>query len=355
MIRGLGSLSKAMFLGFRRDRTALFFTILFPLMFLVLFGGLFKDQGLSRAEVIQVGSVPVLDSLPPEARAELGKVLKIERAADLGPALDKVKQGDYAAAVEQQGDQVIVHYSAADAVRAGAVRTILQSVVQDANLAASGTAPRFSLADQQVEDKSLKTIQFVTPGLLGWAIATGATFGAALTLVTWRQKRILRRLRLAPIGATSVVGARVAVSVLVALIQTAIFIGVASLPYFGLKLSTYWWMVLPLVVAGTLAFLSIGLLAGSWAKTQESASAIVNLIVLPMAFLSGSFFPLDNAPAWLRAISQALPLKHLNQAMLDVMVRGRSPASVLPQIGLLLAFALVVSLLATKLFRWDDV
>ena len=54
-----------------------------------------------------------------------------------------------------------------------------------------------------------------------------------------------------------------------------------------------------------------------------------------MAFLSGSFFPLDGAPGWLRTLSEVLPLKHMNQAMLDVMVRGKGPASVLPELGIL--------------------
>ena len=62
-------------------------------------------------------------------------------------------------------------------------------------------------------------------------------FGAALTLVTWRQKKILRRLRLSPVSTGDVVGARVGVSIAIALVQTAIFIGVALLPYFGLQLS----------------------------------------------------------------------------------------------------------------------
>ena len=57
MSRGLTSLSRAMALGFVRDRTALFFTILFPLMFLVLFGGIFKDQTAPRSEVVQIGPV----------------------------------------------------------------------------------------------------------------------------------------------------------------------------------------------------------------------------------------------------------------------------------------------------------
>jgi ABC-2 type transport system permease protein len=353
--RGLGSLSKAMLLGFLRDRAALFFTIIFPLMFLVLFGALFDSSGISKADIVEIGAVPLLDSMPPEARAEIDKVLEVQRSDDRAKALDDVRKGDIAAAVEQQGDRIIVHYSAADQVRAGSVRGILASIVQSANLAATGTPPRFSLDAQQVEDDSLKVIQFVTPGLLGWAVATGATFGAALTLVTWRQKRILRRLRLAPISSSAVVGARVGVSVLLALGQTAIFIGVALLPVFGLRLSTYWWMSIPLIIAGTLAFLSIGLLAGAWAKTPETASAVVNIVVLPMAFLSGSFFPLDSAPAWLRTISQVLPLRHLNEGMLDVMVRDRGPGAVLPELGLLLGFAVVVTAIASRLFRWDDV
>lgn len=352
---GFRSLSRAMLLGFVRDRTALFFTVVFPLMFLVLFGGLFKDSGVSKVDVLQVGAVPVLDSLPADARTELDKVMDVEHRDDLAAALKAVRDGDVAAAVEQQGDKVVVHYSAADQVRSGTVRSIFNSLVDGANIAQSGLPPKFSLDTEAVEDDSLETIQFVTPGLLGWAVATGATFGAALTLVTWREKRLLRRLRLAPVSPGAVVAARVGISIVIAFAQTAIFIGVASLPYFGLRLTTYWWMVIPLIAAGTLAFLSIGLLAGAWAKTQEAASAIVNIVVLPMAFLSGSFFPLDNAPAWLRAISEVFPLKHLNNAMLDVMVRGRTPDVVLPEIGILLGFAVVLTVLAAKLFKWDDV
>ncbi|GIJ50192.1 hypothetical protein Val02_70780 [Virgisporangium aliadipatigenens] len=348
-------MSRAMLLGFLRDRVTLFFTIVFPLMFLVLFGGLFKDAGVSQTEILQIGNVPVIDQMPADARTELDKVLKVERRDDRQAALQAVRDGDYAAAVEQDGGRVIVHYSAADQVRSGTVRSILNLLVQDANQAASGVPPRFNLELSQVEDESLEAIQFVTPGLLGWAIATGATFGASLTLVSWRRKRILRRLRLSPARVPAIVLARVLVSVLIALGQTAIFLGVASLPYFGLRLSGYWWMAVPLVVCATLAFMSIGLLAGAWAKTEESASAIVNLIVLPMAFLSGSFIPADNLPGWIRTVSNVFPLKHLNDAMLDVMVRGQPPTAVLPQVGILIGFAVVVAALAMWLFRWDDV
>lgn len=354
-MRGLRTLSRAMALGFVRDRTALFFSILFPLMFLVLFGGLFRDQSAPRSEVLQVGPVAVFDQLPAAAREQIDQVIELVPADDRDAALEQVRTGDADAAVEQQGDTVTLHYSAADQVQAGTLRGILASVVNTANLAVAGAAPTFTLEGEQVEDESLETIQYVTPGLLGWAVAFGAMFGAALTLVTWRQKKILRRLRLAPVHTSAVVGARVGVSVAISLVQLAVFIGVALLPYFGLTLTTYWWMSIPLVFAGTLAFLSLGLLVGAVAKTPESASAISNLVVLPMAFLGGAFFPLDFAPQWLQQLSLVFPLRHMVTGLQEVMVRGEPPASALPEMGLLVGFSVVVFLIAGWLFRWDDV
>jgi ABC-2 type transport system permease protein len=343
-----------MTLGFLRDRTAMFFTILFPLMFLIIFGLLFRDAGSSRSDIVQVGPVPVLDNIQGDGRTQLEQVLNIQRSDDLEEALEDVRAGDVAAAVEQQGSQVIVHFSAADQVNAGTVQAIMRDVVQSANLAASGATPRFNLEPVPVEDASLKPIQYLTPGLLGWAVATGGIFGAALTLVTWRQKKVLRRLRLSPVRTPVVAGARIGVSIVIALVQGAIFLAVASLPAFGLQLSQYWWMSIPLLIAGTLAFFAIGQLAGSFTKTPEAASAVANLIVLPMAFLSGAFFPLQGAPAWLDAVSKVLPLRHLVDGLTDVMVRGQPPATVLPQLGILLGFAVVVGAVAVALFRWDD-
>jgi ABC-2 type transport system permease protein len=72
-----------------------------------------------------------------------------------------------------------------------------------------------------------------------------------------------------------------------------------------------------------------------------------------MSFLSGSFFPLDGAPHWLQVVSLMLPLRHLNDGMLDVMVRGQGPTAVLLPMLVLAAFAAVITLLAAKLFRWE--
>jgi ABC-2 type transport system permease protein len=346
------SLSRAMFRGFVRDRTALVFSILIPVLFLVLFGSIYKSTSTPRVTVIEIGRVSLLD----QARGpQLNKIMTITKGTSLNAALEDVRQGTDDAAVRQEGRTLVARYSIADATTAGVVREVLSSIVQQANLAATGRPPAYQLTAQQVEDASLKPIQYLAPGLLGWAIASGGAFGAAITLVNWRENKLLRRLRLSPVSTGSVVTARIGVSVAVALVQLVVFLAIATTPYFGLKLTASWWMAVPVVVAGTLAFMSIGLLAGSIAKTQQAATAIANLVILPMAFLGGAFIPLDFAPNWIKEVSYVMPLRYLVTGMQNVMARGLGPVSALPAIGILLGITAVLTAISIRVFRWDDI
>jgi ABC-2 type transport system permease protein len=324
-------------------------------LFLLLFGSIYKSTSAPRVSVVEVGRVSLLDQAEAAAPDSLGKVLNVSHSGDLAASLEALRKGTDDAVVQQQGRTLIVHYSIADRTRAGIVQAVFGSIVQQADAAAAGSTAGYQLTTLQVEDKSLKPIQYLAPGLLGWAIASGAAFGASITLVSWRQNKLLRRLRLAPVSVSSVVLARVGVSLLVALVQLAAFLAIATLPYFGLKLSADWWMAIPVVMCGTLAFLSIGLLVGSFATTQQAATAIANLIILPMAFLGGAFVPLDFAPAWIRDVSYAMPLRYLVVGMQNVMARGESAASALPAVAILLGLTAVLTLAAVRVFRWDTV
>ena len=346
------ALSLAIMRGFLRDRAAVFFAILFPLMFLVLFGGLFSDQDQSKVDLIAVGDVQLVDDLPGPAKEAFEETFEVSHSDDLDDAIEEVRKGDADVAIEQRGDTLVAHYTQTEQVKAAITQGTLRAFVDGSNVAASGQPPKYDFEAERVEDDSLSTIQFFTPGLLGWAVAMSASFGAAATLQGWRQSKLLRRLQLSPVSTRTIVGARVAVTVAIALAQMAIFIGLGSAA-FGLTLTGSWWMSIPLLVVGTLCFMAIGLLAGAIAKTAEGAVNMANFFVLPMAFLSGSFFPLDTAPPWLRAFSNLLPLKHLNEGMMDVMVRGEPPSAALVPIGILAGFAIVVTLLAAKLFRWE--
>ncbi|MGH3446279.1 MAG: ABC transporter permease [Nocardioidaceae bacterium] len=345
------SVSIAILKGFVRDRQSVFFAIIFPLMFLVLFGGIF-NFGTSKSDLVVVGNVNLIDQLPSQAQNAFDDSFDVSHSSDLDAALEKVRMGDADAAVEMRGKTLVAHYAQADQVKAAVTQGTLRAFVNAANIRKSGQPPTYSFKAERVEDESLETIQFVTPGLLGWAIAMSAAFGAAATLQGWRTSKLLRRLRLSPASTGSIISARVVVAIVVALVQMAIFVGLATAA-FGLQLSGSWWMAVPLLICGTLSFMSIGLLAGSIAKTTEGAVNMANFIVLPMAFLSGSFFPLDGAPTWLQAISHVLPLRHLNDGMLDVMVRGLGPSSALAPMAILLGFAVVLTAIASRLFTWE--
>jgi ABC-2 type transport system permease protein len=297
--------------------------------------------------------VALVDGLSPGAKEAFQQTFEVTHSQALATAVAKVRKGDADAAVEMRGDILVAHYTQTDQVKAAITQGTLNAFVNGANQDATGQRPRYTFETERVEDKSLKAIQFVTPGLLGWAVAMSAAFGAAATLQGWRNSKLLRRLQLSPVPARTVVGARVVVTVLVALLQMAIFVGL-GMSAFGLRLTGSWWMAIPLLVPGTLAFMSLGLLAGALAKTQEGAVNLANFLVLPMAFLSGSF-PLEGSPHWLQVVSELLPLRHLNDGMLDVMVRGKGPVSVLPQIGILLGFTVVISGIAALLFRWEEI
>ena len=346
------SISVAILKGFLRDKQAVFFAVIFPLMFLVLFGGVFNFSQSGKIDLVVVGDVSLVDQLSQGAKDAFEQTFDTTRTEDRAEALTEVRKGDADAALDMDGQTVVVHYSDTDRVKAAMVQGTLRSFVQAANLAASGQPPAFTMEAERVEDESLTTIQFVTPGLLGWAVAMSAAFGAAATLQGWRTSKLLRRLWLSPASTGSIVAARIMVAIVVALAQMAIFLGLATLA-FGMQLTGYWWMAVPLLVAGTLSFMSLGLLAGALARSAEGAVNLANFFVLPMAFLSGSFFPLEGAPRWLDVLSRLLPLRHLNDAMLDVMVRGLGPGATVVPLVILLGFAAVVGLVAVRLFRWD--
>jgi ABC-2 type transport system permease protein len=318
----------------------------------VLFGGLFADPTQTKVEMIQVGDVSFLDEMPQAEKKAFEETFEITRSDDLEASIAKVRKGDADVAVEMQGDTLVAHYTQTDQVKAAVTQGVLRAFVDGTNVALSGKPPTYRLEAEQVEDDSLKTIQFVTPALLGWAVAMSASFGAAATLNGWRNSKLLRRLQLSPVPTGTLVGARVSVTVAVALCQMAIFLGL-GVAAFGLRLTGAWPASVPLLVTGTLCFMAIGLLAGAVAKTTEGAVNMANFIVLPMAFLSGSFFPLDAAPDWLQAVAHVLPLWWLNEGMLDVMVRGEPATAVLLPMAVLAAFAAVVTASSAKLFRWE--
>lgn len=342
------SLARAMFKGFYRDKATLFFTFVFPLMFLVVFGLLFRDVGADKTKIGVVGDGQVITALQ-----ESG-ALQLERFPTVDDALKKVRDGDLPAMVAQDGDTITYRFAQSDQAQAGMVTGIVSGVVSQVNQVDTGQRPRFAMDVSNVEDASLKPIQYITPGIMSWGVAVTAVFGASLTLVSWRKKQVLRRIRLAPVSASTVLSSRVVVTVGVAIVQALVFLGIGSLPVFGLRLTGTWWLAIPVFLLGILAFFAIGMLVGAFCKTEEAATGAANIVVLPMAFLSGTFFPIDQAPPWMQTVSKVFPLRHMNDGIMDFLVRGKSATALVVPCLVLAAFVLVVGAIAAKVFQWED-
>jgi ABC-2 type transport system permease protein len=76
--------------------------------------------------------------------------------------------------------------------------------------------------------------------------------------------------------------------------------------------------------------------------------------VLPMAFLSGTFFPVDQMPPWMQSISLVFPLRHMNDGIMDFLVRGQGPSALVVPCLVLAGFIVAVGAIAAKVFQWED-
>jgi ABC-2 type transport system permease protein len=331
---------------FMRDRPAFFFTFAFPIMFMVLFGLIFGAGGSSRPTVDVVGSGPI------RAALERSDALKLKAQPDEAHAVKRVRNGDEPAAAIIRGGRLHLVYAATSQVEAPIVIGVVRGIVDGYNLRAVGGKPAVLLSSARVEADSLDYVDLLVPGLLAMAIAQSAAFGVAFSLVAWRQKGMLRRLRLTPLPLSEFAAGRVIFHLSIALVQAVILLAVGRLA-FGVHLVGNVLALVPLVLLGGISFIALGMCIGGRVNTEDATAALSNLIVLPMTFLGGVFFPLDAAPAPVRVIAHCLPLTYLAQGLQDVAVRGHSFVSTLPDLGMLALFAALLAGLAMRLFRWQ--
>ena len=331
---------------FLRDRPAFFFTFAFPIMFMVLFGLIFGAGGTSRPTVDIVGNGPV------RAALERSDAIKLKPQPNEAQAMKRVRDGDEPAAILLRGNDLRLVYSATSLAEAPIVNGVVRGIVDGFNLRAAEAKASVRLSSARVEADSVDYVDLLVPGLLAMAIAQSAAFGVAFSIVAWRQKGMLRRLRLTPLPLYEFATARVIFHLMIAIVQAVILLAVGRV-LFGVHLVGNVLALLPLVLLGSIAFIALGMCIGGRVNTEDATAALSNLIVLPMTFLGGVFFPLDSAPAPVRVIAHFLPLTYLADGLQDVAVRGHSFTSTLPNLGVLALFAVALSALALRLFRWQ--
>ncbi len=207
---------------------------------------------------------------------------------------------------------------------------------------------------QQVVETGNGYIDFIAPGVLSWGLANAASFGVAFSLMQWRRDDLLRLIRLTPARLSSVVLSRLVIAVTIGLAQCALFIGVAMIPLFGMQVSPRWPLAIPVMLLGIAAFLGLGLIIGAVAKSPEAVSAIGNCVVIPMAFLSGAFIPVELMPEWLRTVSHAMPMRHLLDGLVYALAGAGEAGDYWVSCGVLAGFTALFTAIGMRMFRWSN-
>jgi ABC-2 type transport system permease protein len=338
-----------------RRRITLFWSLVFPMILMTLLGLLFGRS--LNAGTIAV--VPV-DAQAPQAVTrvlEHTNGLTVKRSASAEEAIHQVRDGDRDAAVvfvpSADGSyRVRLYTSNTSADQAGIIRGIVSGATDGVAVAATGKAPALRFQPQSVDSSSLSYIDFLLPGILALSIMISAVIGLATIMVDWRQRGILRRLKLTPIPLAEFFAARITASLVVALMQVVVLLAFGRL-VFGIHISSTAWAAIPVALAGCLCFLAMGFAIGSVVSNPETGDAVSNVITNPMMFLSGTFFPVAAMPSYVQAIARLLPLYYMANGLRDTTVRGLSITHVAPDIGVLLGVTAILSVIALRSFRWE--
>lgn len=189
-------------------------------------------------------------------------------------------------------------------------------------------------------------------GLIGYGAANTAFAGLAITLVVRREDGLLKRLRGTPLPAPVYGLAVLASTLTVFLVQVLVLIGI-GMTLFGAHFPDRPFSLLLAIVIGALSFAGLGVAAAALIRSSEGASAVVNVIVLPMAFLSGSFGPTRSLPQALEALADVLPLKHLLEVIEGIYLENEHVFAHPGSLAVVAAWGLAGILVASRRFGWE--
>jgi ABC-2 type transport system permease protein len=206
--------------------------------------------------------------------------------------------------------------------------------------------------DDVIKGEGVKASSYLLAGILGYGLASTAFAGLAIVLVLRRESGILKRLRATPLPPGSYLAAVIVSTVLVFAVEAAALLFLGRV-VFGIELATQWFSLVLGLLLGAMSFAALGIALAGWIRSAEGASAVVNAIYLPMAFLSGAFVSPHEYPRFLEVIAEVLPLTYFIRLMRDVVLRDQTIWSSWESAVVVAAWGLAaVLVIAVRGFRW---
>jgi ABC-2 type transport system permease protein len=352
---------------FTRDKTALFWTMAFPVMFTLIFGVIFSGTGSISFDIGLVNedgasSARLVDSFK---QIDAFKIKEGTRDAELQALKDGKRSAviiipagtgqalSQSSAQTGSGALLDVYYDPANQNTSQIVLNIVDKVVAGMNEGITGIAPALSIQTESVRANKLRDIDYLLPGVLAMSLMQLGLFGTAGPLVSLREKQVLRRMGATPLSKTTLLASQVSFRLTTALVQTVLLVAVGWAAFSVHIVMANILSILGVVLLGATVFITFGYLISGFAKTEEAVQGIISLPNFIFMFLSGIFFPIEIMPGWIRPVVDLIPLTYLGDALRATMIEAGSSFSMARNLGVLAVWLVACAVLAVRFFRWE--
>lgn len=351
---------------FFRDKLAIFFTIIFPVIFLFIFGSLnsgssnvsFRIAILSKSDsqfakdfVKQANSTSIFKVSSDITTMEQATDLMTKSQLDAVIVLPK-EFGTIQSGKQLPSGQAQVIYTQNNSQSGTALASVLKDQFSAINSKLVPTETPFTVKSEQLNQNSLTAFDYTFAGLLGFSIVGIGIFGPVNVFPELKKMGILRRLSTTPLKVWQYFLSTMSGQAVVGLLSLSVMFVVAIL-FFHLRVVGGPIELAIFLVLSIVTILGIGLAIGGWAKNERQAAPLSNIIVFPMLFLSGTFFPRFLMPEWLQTLSAILPLTPIIDGVRLIITEGKHLWEILPQLELIGIWMIVIYIIAFRVFRWE--
>ncbi len=358
--------------GYLRNKFGLFFGLIFPVILILIFGAIFSGNGLGTISVYaqnkdtglpggtNIGAT-FLTSLNESGTI---KVFTVDPSANFSQYLADHSSSDGIiipadfSANYASGHQVnITVYGNPTASTSGIVGGTVNGYANYYNLnyfqrKYNDTTPAIiGITSATVNTQQTKTIDFLIPGLIGFAILTSPMFSLVNISSEYKKTKLFKQLSLTPLTKMEWLTSKVIwyIVLTVAGFLLMVTVGIAA---YGAHVTLSPWLI-PFLILGPMLFAALGMLVGTVTKNPETAGVIGNIVTFPMMFLSGTFFPISIMPTYLQTFAHVLPLFYIIEGLNNVMVYGNIGGALI-DMAVVLAITAVIFILAVRLFKWRE-
>ncbi len=297
---------------FLRDKIALFFTLFFPVVFILIFGfvwGGADGPGTLTVGVLVVGEPdPVLDQVL-STQAGVSVVTYDDRARlEDDVARRRVGLGLVA------GGRALVFLQDPTRVQDGnALAEAARGIAAEVDLRRQGLAPVVAV-DRVWVGRGGGWFAMVVPGIMAFSALFSGLLAVSGRITQMKERRLLDRLLVTPMSPTALLTSIATVRLVVGFVSTLITLGLAAL-LFRVQFEVNWGLYTAFVVAATLGSMGLGTVIALLVRRPGSASTVASIVAQIMLFLSGVYFPVEIMPPFLRTLSAAFPLTYMVEGM----------------------------------------